>query len=99
LREKRTTAAVFVEGAANATTTAGDRDLWRVTMTASFINRAACVVFLVSGGAKAGVVREVLQGSAHSKRLPARLIDPGGILRWHLDEEAAALLDGVGERN
>jgi 6-phosphogluconolactonase len=86
--------AVFADAATNAGTTAGARDLWRVTMTPSFINRAAAVVFLVTGASKAAAVKEVIQGPRDAARLPAQLIAPySGVLRWHLDQEAAALLD------
>lgn len=95
LRDERAATAVFAEAAANTSTSAGDSDLWRITMTASFINRANCVVFLVSGSSKAAVAREILQGPADPIRLPAQLIDPDGLVVWHMDEEAAALLDGT----
>ena len=39
-----------------------EQDLYRVTLTAPLINQAAVVAFLVAGGAKAGVLREVLHG-------------------------------------
>jgi 6-phosphogluconolactonase len=95
LHEEHTAAALFVEAGANAGTSVGDRDLWRITLTASFINRAASVVVLASGAGKAKVVREILQGPQDPTRLPAQMICPTGILHWHLDEEAAALLDGT----
>jgi 6-phosphogluconolactonase len=67
---------------------------WRVTLTAAFINRAALVLMLVSGAAKAAAVKEVIQGSAEYHRAPARLIRPSpGRLCWLLDEEAASALD------
>ena len=69
-------------------------DGWRVTMTAPFINRAASVIFLVSGADKAARVSEVLQGPRHPNRLPSQLIAPAhGRLTWLLDSRAAA--DGV----
>ncbi len=90
---ERVAAAALVDAAAGRGTTAAGEDLWRITMTASFINRAASVVFLVSGAAKAEIVKEVLEGPLAATRLPAQLIWPqGGTLRWHLDDDAAALL-------
>jgi 6-phosphogluconolactonase len=68
-------------------------DLYRVTLTAPLINQAAHVVFLVAGGAKAAVLRDVLHGPRDPARLPAQLIRPdGGELLWLADREAAALL-------
>jgi 6-phosphogluconolactonase len=68
-------------------------DLYRVTLTAPLINQAAHVVFLVAGGAKAAVLRDVLHGPRDPARLPAQLIRPdGGELLWLADREAAALV-------
>jgi len=73
------------------------QDFDRVTLTAPFINRAAAVVFLVAGAAKARVVREVIEGVYQPHRLPAQLIHPvRGALRWLLDRDAAAELEGAG---
>jgi 6-phosphogluconolactonase len=72
-----------------------EQDLHRLTLTATFINRAAAVAFLVAGAAKAAVVREVLQGPRDPLRLPAQLIHPvSGELLWLVDEAAAAELTG-----
>jgi 6-phosphogluconolactonase len=98
LEGKRRAAAALVDAAAGSGTTAAGRDLWRVTLTAAFINKAASVVFLVSGANKASIVKAVLEGPSDAAHLPARLIHPeGGILHWHLDDDAASLLDaGMG---
>ena len=67
-------------------------DLYRVTLTAPLINQAAVVAFLVAGGAKAGVLREVLHGPRDPARLPAQLIQPHhGELLWLTDLAAARL--------
>jgi 6-phosphogluconolactonase len=80
-------AAVYVAGAG----------LYRVTLTAPLINQAAMVVFLVAGGAKACVLREVLHGPRNPARLPAQLIRPqNGELRWLADLAAAASLSRDG---
>ncbi|HHL40280.1 MAG TPA: 6-phosphogluconolactonase [Deltaproteobacteria bacterium] len=65
---------------------------WRVTMTPRLVNGAGRVVFLVTGSAKAGIVREMLEGDG-AGRLPAGLIAPlSGPPLWLLDREAAGLL-------
>jgi 6-phosphogluconolactonase len=70
-----------------------EQDLYRVSLTAPVINRAAVVVFLVAGASKASVLREVLQGRADPHRLPAQLVRPSdGSLYWLVDREASALL-------
>ena len=70
-----------------------EADLYRVTLTAPLINQAAVVAFLVAGGAKAGVLREVLHGPRDPARLPAQLIQPHhGELLWLTDLAAAAQL-------
>ena len=69
------------------------QDFCRVTVTVPVLNRSALVVFLVSGGGKAAVLREVLEGAHDPERLPAQLIDPGqGRLLWLIDREAARFL-------
>ena len=71
----------------------GEPNLYRVTLTAPLINQAAVVAFLVAGGAKAGVLREVLHGPYDPGRLPAQLIRPqNGELLWLTDLAAAAQL-------
>ena len=70
----------------------------RVTLTAPILNQAALVLFLVSGGGKAAVVREILQGGAEDPPYPARLIQPlSGNVRWFVDQAAAELLNGIGK--
>src|SRR5215475_162234 len=65
----------------------------RITMTASLLNNAACVVFLVSVQDKALPVKAVLEGMHEPQQLPAQLIRPeSGKLIWLLDSAAASLL-------
>ena len=65
--------------------------LWRVTLTPAVINAAAEVLFIVSGGAKAGVLRRVLEGPRRPQELPAQAIAPSnGRVRWCVDAAAAA---------
>jgi 6-phosphogluconolactonase len=66
---------------------------WRLTLTAPVLNRGGCVFFLVSGGDKAQVIKEIFLGPADTERLPAQLIRPAnGRLVLLLDRAAAALL-------
>ena len=72
--------------------------MWRVTLTPAVINAAGAVLFLVSGSAKAGAVRRVLEGPRRPLQLPAQAIAPShGSVRWCLDAAAAAEL-GTGSR-
>jgi 6-phosphogluconolactonase len=73
---------------------AAEQDLYRLTLSAAFINGAREVAFLVAGAAKAAVVREVIAGPRDPMRLPAQLIHPEpGQLHWFLDKEAAGALN------
>ncbi|HLZ44281.1 MAG TPA: 6-phosphogluconolactonase, partial [Gemmatimonadales bacterium] len=60
--------------------------MWRVTLTAAVINAAADVLFLVSGGAKAAILRRVLEGPHRPQELPAQRFAPSnGRVRWCVD--------------
>lgn len=48
---------------------------WRITMTSMLVNNASNVVFMVSGGRKADVLKEVLNGQGQA-RYPAQMIRP-----------------------
>jgi 6-phosphogluconolactonase len=68
---------------------------WRVTLTPVLINAAAEIIFLVAGGAKAAIVRQVLETPPRPDRFPAQIISPpGGRVRWFLDAAAAGELSG-----
>jgi 6-phosphogluconolactonase len=68
---------------------AAEQAMWRITMTPLLINQAAMVTFLVSGAAKARVLRRVLDGPFEPHDLPAQLIRPAsGSLDWIVDKEA-----------
>ena len=70
--------------------------MWRLTLTALVINAATEVAFVVSGDAKAPIVRKVLEGPNQPHKLPAQLIVPtDGHVRWLLDAPAAADLSNV----
>ncbi len=65
--------------------------MWRITLTPAVINAAVEVLFLVSGGAKAGILRRVLEGPRRPLELPAQAIAPSnGRVRWCVDAAAAA---------
>ena len=66
---------------------------WRITLTPVRLNQAAEIIFLVSGGEKAAILRRVLYGPHDADELPAQAIAPvGGRLRWLVDAAAAAEL-------
>ncbi|MEO6334304.1 MAG: 6-phosphogluconolactonase [Pyrinomonadaceae bacterium] len=65
----------------------------RLTLTFPFINRAANIVFLVTGKSKAEAVAHVLEGEYRPDDYPAQLVEPlGGRVIWLIDEAAASLL-------
>ncbi len=65
----------------------------RLTLTPPILNRAAMILFLVSGVEKAAVLQAVLEGSPDPERLPAQLIRPvAGRLVWLVDQAAASRL-------
>ena len=68
----------------------------RLTLTLGVINQATVILFLVTGAAKAGIVKTILEPSNDPhRRLPAALVKPeGGRLIWLLDRSAAAELAG-----
>ena len=69
------------------------QQMYRITLTTTPVNRAACVAFLATGAGKAGALREVLEGSPDPDRYPSQLIRPlKGELHWFVDPPAASLL-------
>jgi len=73
------------------TARAAAASMWRITLTPVVINAAAEVLFLVSGEAKAGILRRVLEGPRLPLELPAQAIAPSnGRVRWCVDAAAAA---------
>jgi 6-phosphogluconolactonase len=100
LGEDGHTASLFPGGAAVHEQTrwvmaarASAASMWRITLTPAVINAAAEVLFLVSGSAKAGILRRVIEGPRRPQELPAQAIAPfNGRVRWCVDAAAAAEL-------
>jgi 6-phosphogluconolactonase len=66
---------------------------WRITLTASAINMARSVIFLVAGADKAPALKEVIEGPRNPELYPSQLIEPSqGSLLWMVDEAAAKSL-------
>ncbi len=72
----------------------------RLTLTLPVLNRAAVILFLVTGSSKAEMVRRVIEPESEADRsLPAtRILLESGRLVWMLDQAAAALLRGGDRR-
>jgi 6-phosphogluconolactonase len=71
---------------------------FRMTMTPVILNRAANVMFVVTGAEKAALVAEVLEGPHDPDRLPTQLIQPAaGRLLWFLDRIAACRLSSFAQ--
>lgn len=67
--------------------------MFRLTLTAPVVNRAACVLFLIAGPKKAEPLKEVLEGAYNPDTYPSQVIKPtNGDLIWLVDEKAAANL-------
>ncbi|MEP7277950.1 MAG: 6-phosphogluconolactonase [Bacteroidota bacterium] len=70
------------------------QDMYRITLTAPIINKAARVAFLVSGPSKAAALKEVIEGDYNPDLYPSQVIKPvNGELYWFVDEAAAKLLE------
>jgi 6-phosphogluconolactonase len=77
-------------------TTAPGEDFARVTMTASLINLARRVMFMVSGSDKAGILKRVLEGERDPAGLPAQMVSlERGKALWMVDRAAGRLLASV----
>ncbi|XP_041862101.1 6-phosphogluconolactonase [Melanotaenia boesemani] len=64
----------------------------RVTMTFPVVNSAHCVAFVSTGGSKAPVLKEVLEGKEGPALPAARVVPTVGELFWLIDDPAAASL-------
>jgi len=69
-------------------------NVWRITMSAPFINRAQEVIEMVAGASKAARLEEVLHGPPKPDDFPVQMIDPvDGQMIWLLDAAAAGMLE------
>jgi 6-phosphogluconolactonase len=65
-------------------------EMWRITLTPAVLNMARCAVFLVSGEAKAAMLRRVLEDPYNPSELPAQAVRPSvGDVEWLVDAAAA----------
>jgi 6-phosphogluconolactonase len=68
-------------------------DTWRITLTATALNAAANVWFLITGSGKAAVLHQVLHGPFQPDLYPSQMVQPtAGRLHWLVDAAAAARL-------
>ena len=75
-----------------------EQSMYRITMTANLINRAANIIFLIAGGCKAEILDFVLNAPYQPEQYPAQLINPvNGNLYWFVDDKAAVLLNKNGK--
>lgn len=65
------------------------QNMYRITLTASVVNKAAAVAFLTAGNNKSKALKQVLQGDFNPDIYPSQLIRPeNGELHWFVDEAA-----------
>ncbi|MEJ7768316.1 MAG: 6-phosphogluconolactonase [Chitinophagaceae bacterium] len=70
------------------------QNMYRISLTAPVVNKAACVAFLATGSKKAGTLKQVLYGDYLPDIYPSQLIKPNnGEAHWFIDEDAASELD------
>ncbi|BAV09859.1 6-phosphogluconolactonase [Filimonas lacunae] len=69
------------------------QNMYRITLTAPVVNKAACVVFLAAGANKTTVLKEVITGAYNPDLYPSQVIKPeSGQLIWFVDQAAAGNL-------
>jgi 6-phosphogluconolactonase len=67
-------------------------DVWRITLSAPFINKSRQVMVLVSGAGKAQRLDQVLNGPRDPDNLPIQMIQPvSGRMLWLMDAAAAGM--------
>ncbi len=62
----------------------------RLTFTISLIDRAECVIFLVTGANKQTALERIFADDSDSRQYPSRFIQPQGELWWLLDRAAGS---------
>ncbi|WP_236980029.1 6-phosphogluconolactonase [Membranihabitans maritimus] len=67
-----------------------DKNVFRISMTAPFINRAKNIVFLIKGENKTPALNQVLNGQQDTDTYPSQLIRRSPNVYYLLDEEAAS---------
>lgn len=71
------------------------QQIYRVTLTAPFLNKAKKIIVLTFGDAKADALKEVLKGVYNPSAYPSQLLNPAdGELLFLVDEKAAKYLNG-----
>ena len=70
------------------------QDMYRITLTAPVVNKAASIFFIVGGEDKSLALKNVLEDQFEPRRFPAQIIHPlNGELVWLVDNAAAARLE------
>ncbi|SIT02652.1 6-phosphogluconolactonase [Chryseobacterium ureilyticum] len=70
------------------------QQMYRITLTAPFLNKARKTVVITFGEAKADALKEVLEGEYNPSLYPSQLLKPSdGELLFLVDEKAAKLLN------
>lgn len=68
-----------------------EQQMYRITLTAPVINKAARIAFLINGNDKSNALRHVISGIYDPVVYPAQLIQPlNGELYWLMDQSAAS---------
>ena len=71
------------------------QQMYRITLTAPFLNKAKKIIVITFGEAKADALKEVLEGEYNPSLYPSQLLNPSeGELLFLVDEKAAKLLNG-----
>jgi 6-phosphogluconolactonase len=67
----------------------------RVTLTGRVINNARKIVFLITGSAKAHLIKSIFEDMPEAGNYPAKKINPvNGWLSWYFDNDAAVYIKG-----
>jgi 6-phosphogluconolactonase len=71
----------------------GEVSMWRITLTPLVLNLGREDIFLVAGGGKAAMLKQVLEGAYAPDEKPAQIVRPSpGEVLWMVDSAAAAQL-------